>query len=79
MSARPTDDELADQLWLNSGNGTLVALLAELQARRAADLSAQDVEALHLLKLDVLMSRMRTGSHGHALDVLDRIIAGGGK
>ncbi len=77
MSARPTDDELADQLWLNSGNGTLVALLAELQARRAADLTADDVEALRSIVEDVNEWGCVCVSDV-ALSVVRRIIASGG-
>lgn len=90
MTARLTDEELAEAFDIARGllSLKLTAAVAELQARRAADLSAEDVEALRYMKCFAEEVHGSAREHGlerehidiaeRALDVIDRIIASGG-
>lgn len=74
-------------MWREVHHGTMVSVLAEdvqamvteLRARRAADLSKEDVEALQLARDIVAIFNVNaTSGHGEndrALSVLDRILA----
>ena len=80
MTARLTDEDIGDQLWLNSGNGTLVELLAELQARRAADLSADETDSIIRLRNELRIAERRSpdvmyypAHHIEAREALDNV------
>ena len=84
MTARLTDEDIGDQLWLNSGNGTLVELLAELQARRAADLTAEETDSIIRLRNELRSAERRSpdvmyypAHHIEARKALDEILRGG--
>jgi hypothetical protein len=89
MRERLSDEQLASMraAWSASGVESIPAMLDELRARRAADLTAEEREALRWLAAgvaDELASRddwrgetkIRDG-YEHALAALERLVGGG--
>lgn len=82
MSARLTDEELANVLrWCapDSEHDYVRDMATELRERRAADLSAEQIDELCKLRQWLSDSDRPDWLPLRALSVLDRIINGGGR